>query len=382
MKTFFKKTATLLLACLLSFSYIISTGAGTRIAMAEDLSQDTSSDDTSDSADDTSTEEPADITDPSAPSIVANAAIVIDAKTGAVLYGKNMDRRCYPASITKVMTCLVALDHTTMTDTITFSENAIWGIERDSNHIALDVGEQISVEDCFYAILLQSANEASIGMAEHVAGSVEAFADMMNEEAQAIGATNSHFVNPHGLNAENHYVTAYDMYLIFNEALKYDTVNEIISMTSYDTVYTDKNGNEKTLSAVWGDASNLLNGIDRKIYTAEIALSSLYASHKAQPIYKPLPKFPAVTRDLSLVCDRSVPVAELDKAIRSVKSRIIEDVKLFDVYEGDRIAENKKSVAYSLILRAEDRTLTDDECSDVVGKVIKALSEIGAELRA
>lgn len=123
-------------------------------------------------------------------------------------------------------------------------------------------------------------------------------------------------------------------------------------------------------------------GIDRKIYTAEIALSSLYASHKAQPIYKPLPKFPAVTRDLSLVCDRSVPVAELDKAIRSVKSRIIEDVKLFDVYEGDRIAENKKSVAYSLVLRAEDRTLTDDECSDVVGKVIKALSEIGAELRA
>ena len=77
-----------------------------------------------------------------------------------------------------------------------------------------------------------------------------------------------------------------------------------------------------------------------------------------------------------------MPVAELDKAIRSVKSRIIEDVKLFDVYEGDRIAENKKSVAYSLVLRAEDRTLTDDECSDVVGKVIKALSAIGAELRA
>lgn len=86
-------------------------------------------------------------------------------------------------------------------------------------------------------------------------------------------------------------------------------------------------------------------GIDRKIYTAEIALSSLYASHKAQPIYKPLPKFPAVTRDLSLVCDRSVPVAELDKAIRSVKSRIIEDVKLFDVLRRRPHCENKKSVA-------------------------------------
>ena len=96
--------------------------------------------------------------------------------------------------------------------------------------------------------MIKSANDAAVAIAEHIGGSVEGFADMMNEEAQAIGATNSHFVNPHGLNAENHYVTAYDMYLIFNEALKYDTVNEIISMTSYDTVYTDKNGNEKTLS--------------------------------------------------------------------------------------------------------------------------------------
>ena len=235
MKTFFKKTATLLLACLLSFSYIISTGAGTRIAMAEDLSQDTSSDDTSDSADDTSTEEPADITDPSAPSIVANAAIVIDAKTGAVLYGKNMDRRCYPASITKVMTCLVALDHTTMTDTVTFSENAIWGIERDSNHIALDVGEQISVEDCFYAILLQSANEASIGMAEHVAGSVEAFADMMNAKAAELGCKDTHFVNPNGLHDDNHYTTPYDMALITQAAIQ-NPVFRTIDETTYHQI--------------------------------------------------------------------------------------------------------------------------------------------------
>ena len=93
-------------------------------------------------------------------------------------------------------------------------------------------------------------------------------------------------------------------------------------------------------------------------------------------------KFPAVTRDLSLVCDRATPAAQLEKAIRSVKSGIIEDVKLFDVYEGDRISADKKSVAYSLVLRAPDRTLTDEECTDVVNKVIDALSKIGAVLRA
>lgn len=123
-------------------------------------------------------------------------------------------------------------------------------------------------------------------------------------------------------------------------------------------------------------------GIDTRVYTAEVSLEPLYSSVKPQPVYKPLPKFPAVTRDLSLVCNRNTPVAELDKAIRSVKSSIIEDVKLFDVYEGDRIDHDKKSVAYSLMLRSDDRTLTDDECNSVVNKVIDALSKIGAVLRA
>ena len=123
-------------------------------------------------------------------------------------------------------------------------------------------------------------------------------------------------------------------------------------------------------------------GIDTRVYTAEISLDTLYSARKPQPVYTTLPKFPAVTRDLSLVCDRATPAAQLEKAIRSVKSGIIEDVKLFDVYEGDRISADKKSVAYSLVLRAPDRTLTDEECTDVVNKVIDALSKIGAVLRA
>ena len=120
---------------------------------------------------------------------------------------------------------------------ITVSSN-MGNLESGAVVCGLAEGDQLTLNQALHALLIKSANDAAVAIAEHIGGSVEGFADMMNEEAQAIGATNSHFVNPHGLNAENHYVTAYDMYLIFNEALKYDTVNEIISMTSYDTVYT------------------------------------------------------------------------------------------------------------------------------------------------
>lgn len=182
---------------------------------------------------DASSEEvpPADISDPNAPAIVANNAIVMDAKTGTILYAKNAYDRCYPASITKVMTCLVALEHVDLNSTVTFSYDAIWGIERDSNHIALDVGEQITAEQCLYGILLQSANEASWGMAEHVAGSLDAFTDMMNAKAAELGCLDTHFVNANGLHDENHYTTCYDMALITKAAIQnpmFRTIDETI----------------------------------------------------------------------------------------------------------------------------------------------------------
>ncbi len=174
---------------------------------------------------------PAVISDPEAPAIVSNNAIVMDAKTGQILYAKNAYDACYPASITKIMTCLVALEHVNMNDIITFSYDSIWGIERDSNHIALDVGEKITAEECFYGILLQSANEASWGMAEHVAGSVSAFADMMNEKAAELGCTNTHFVNANGLHDDNHYTSCYDMALITQAAIAnpvFRTIDETV----------------------------------------------------------------------------------------------------------------------------------------------------------
>ncbi len=264
MKHFFHRTACILVSCLLTISYIIATPLGQMDTYATTVTDysapahftavpatdvaDTASDSSDSSSEEAdSTETPADITDPEAPEIVANAAIVMDAKTGAVLYGKNMNQRCYPASITKVMTCLVAFEHVNLTDTITFSDNAIWSIERDSNHIALDVGEQITAEQCFYGILLQSANEASNGMAEHVGGSIEGFADMMNDEATALGCKDTHFTNANGLHDDNHYTTPYDMALITQAAIQNPLFRKIDETTYYQIPPTNMNPDARDL---------------------------------------------------------------------------------------------------------------------------------------
>lgn len=177
----------------------------------------------------------------------ATAAGLFDVNRNTVLYAKNIHERLDPASLTKLMTAVVALKYGNPDDVITASSNVVI-TESGATLCGLAEGDQLTLNQALHALLMKSANDAAVAIAEHISGSVEAFAELMNEEARAIGATNSHFVNPHGLTAEDHYVTAYDMYLIFNEAIQYELITEIISMTSYDSVYTDKNGNSKQLS--------------------------------------------------------------------------------------------------------------------------------------
>ena len=123
-------------------------------------------------------------------------------------------------------------------------------------------------------------------------------------------------------------------------------------------------------------------GIDQKVYVAEINLEALYAVEQKQILFRPISQYPAITRDIALVCDRSLPVAVLEKAIRSVKSDLIKKVELFDVYEGNQIEVDKKSVAYSLVLQSDSTTLTDDMCNQVMDKVFDALKAVGAILRS
>lgn len=170
------------------------------------------------------------------PDIVAESAIVMDLKTGAILYEKDATSLRYPASITKIMSCLVAIEQIEDFDApLTVSEGAVAAIPEDGSNIGLMPGEVLNVEDCVYAVLLASANEGANAMAEYVAGDVDSFVDLMNQKAEELGTINTHFENPHGLHDDNHYVCAYDMALIAKAAYENEHFRKIVT-TSYYTI--------------------------------------------------------------------------------------------------------------------------------------------------
>ncbi|HCT65584.1 MAG TPA: D-alanyl-D-alanine carboxypeptidase [Lachnospiraceae bacterium] len=170
----------------------------------------------------------------------AQSAILIDATTGDVLYGKDIDKAQYPASITKLMTVLLALEHGDLDETIHFSKDAIFSIEPGSSNIAIDADEEITMRQGLYAILLQSANEVSNGVAEHIDGTMDDFAKHMTSRAKELGCTNTSFVNANGLHNENHYTSAHDMALIAKELLKFDFFKELMLTTYYEIPPTNK----------------------------------------------------------------------------------------------------------------------------------------------
>lgn len=174
------------------------------------------------------------------PVISAQAGILMDAKTGQVLYQKNMDEPLFPASITKIMTVLVGLENANIEDTITMSNSAVFSIPRDSANIALDEGEKINFKDALYAAMVSSANEACNGIAEHVSGNVDEFSKLMNIRAKEAGATHTNFVNANGLHDNNHVTTAYDMAMITKSALKNSDFREIFETSTYKISPTNK----------------------------------------------------------------------------------------------------------------------------------------------
>lgn len=173
----------------------------------------------------------------------AEAAGLFSLGDKQTLYAKNVHEKLYPASLTKVMTALVALKNGNREDVLTASAN-VKITESGATLSGLKPGDKMTLDQALRILLIQSANDVAVMIAEQYGGTVEHFCEMMNEEAKAIGATNSNFTNPHGLTDEEHYVTAYDMYLIFNEACKYELFKEIIGMSAYSTVYFDANGGE------------------------------------------------------------------------------------------------------------------------------------------
>ncbi len=175
------------------------------------------------------------------------AAGLFDVKSCGTLYQKNLNNQMYPASLTKIMTGLLALKYGKLDDTLTASSNVLIS-ESGAQVVGLKEGDRLTLDQALHAMLMYSGNDAAIAIAEYISGSVDEFCELMNKEAAALGATNTHFANPHGLSNEEHYTTGYDLYLIFNEAMKYDKFKEIIGMTEYSTTYSDRDGKAKELN--------------------------------------------------------------------------------------------------------------------------------------
>lgn len=151
---------------------------------------------------------------PTGPQIGAQSAILMDANTGVILYSKNIHERLYPASTTKIMTCLLAIERGNLDDMVKFSHDAVFTVPVGGSNMGMDEGESISLEECLYGILVGSANEVANAVGEYVSGSIDDFVALMNERAQEIGCKNTHFVNTNGLHDDDHYTSAYDLALI------------------------------------------------------------------------------------------------------------------------------------------------------------------------
>ena len=188
---------------------------------------------------------------------VIGSAIMVDVDGHEPLFSKSAFERMYPASMTKVMTAIVALEEGNLQQVLEAGEDVVV-TESDVQSAKIQSGDQMTLDQALHILLIYSANDAATLIADGISGSVEAFADKMNEKARELGATNTHFVNPNGLHDEDHYTTAYDMYLIFNEAVKNDTIREIISTYKYSTVW--KNAQGEDVSYECKNTNGYMNG--------------------------------------------------------------------------------------------------------------------------
>ncbi|MDE6929777.1 MAG: serine hydrolase [Lachnospiraceae bacterium] len=190
-------------------------------------------------------------------SVTAEAAGVFSMDGSQTFYSKNVYEKLYPASTTKIMTALIAIKYGNLSDEVTVTSDAVI-TEAGATLSGIHPGDKLTLEQLLYGLMLPSGNDAGAAIAVHMGGSIEGFADMMNQEARAIGATGTHFTNPHGLHEEDHYTTAYDLYLIFHEALKYPKFREVTGSTAYAASYQSASG--ETISTTWKGGNWFMTG--------------------------------------------------------------------------------------------------------------------------
>ena len=189
--------------------------------------------------------------------VTSEAGILCSLSDQTVLYSKNGFERLYPASNTKIMTALLAVKYGNLDDTVVVTEDAVI-TEAGATLCGIKPGDTLTMRQLLYGLMLPSGNDAGAAIAVHMSQSVEGFAQLMNQEAARLGATGTHFVNPHGLHDADHYTTAYDLYLIFQEALKYPEFREVTQTSVYAADYRDKDGNP--VNKTWEGGNWYLSG--------------------------------------------------------------------------------------------------------------------------
>ena len=206
----------------------------------------------------------------------SEAAILVEVSTGRILYEKNSTKQMYPASTTKVLTAILVIENCELDEIVTVRESSLSNIPSGYVTCNLQVGEQLSVKDLLYALMIPSANDAAYVLAEYVAGSVEEFSVMMNDKARQLGCKTTHFVNPNGIHEDSHYSSAYDLYLIADYAMKNEFFRTLVATTEYTLPATEKYPNE---DRVLETTNELLNENSKKyFYKNAIGIKTGYTS--------------------------------------------------------------------------------------------------------
>lgn len=216
------------------------------------------------------------VTFASEPNLNSEAAILVEVSTGRIIYEKNSTKQMYPASTTKVLTAILVIENCELDEIVTVRESALSNIPSGYVTCNLQIGEQLTVKDLLYALMIPSANDAAYVLAEYVAGSVEDFSVMMNDKARELGCKTTHFVNPNGIHEDSHYSTAYDLYLIADYAMKNEFFRELVATTEYTLPATEKYPSEDRILKT---TNELLNENSRKyFYKNAIGIKTGYTS--------------------------------------------------------------------------------------------------------
>ncbi|HHU62679.1 MAG TPA: D-alanyl-D-alanine carboxypeptidase [Clostridiales bacterium] len=298
----------------------------------------------------------------SPPVITDGAAILLDMNHGNILFQKNAHKRLYPASTTKILTAIIALERGNLSDKVTATSSPVTQVGRDTSIIWLNEGEVLTLEQLLYGLMLPSGNDAAVAIAEHISGSIDEFVKLMNDKAREIGALNSHFVNPHGLHNDNHYTTAYDMAIIARYAMEnLPKFREIVGTDFYSLPPTNKQKEERK----WYNSNKMLHKTSKHYYEYATGIKTGYTSQAGNALVSSANKdgFELLAVILN---DRQHTVYENTKALFDYGFNNFVEVKLID--SGQDIAEVKVENA---AIEEQDIPLvlvSSDEYIDVFAK--------------